>query len=435
LKSPSLKIQKVSDVLQDVLEKRWPQNRLSSSELADYVNAIIDEVKGRGDTALIDFTLKLDGVNLSPERLQVGREEVQEAYERVSQRQISAIEFAKERLETSESDLLSRFNIECKYESVRLRRIASPIRSVGCYVPGGEASYPSTLVMTTVSAKVARVPRVVVCSPPKSGGVINPLTLVAADICEVDEIYRIGGVQAIAALAYGTETIRPVEKIVGPGNKYVLAAKMLVSRDVPIDLPAGPSEILILADDSSDPWIVTLDMISQAEHGVDAVSVLITTSSKIAEAVVEALNRLVASSSNTETVGQALSRNGMILTSENMAEAVDFINEFAPEHLELMVKDPWNIAEKITSAGLVLIGSYTPVAASDYCLGTNHVLPTGGFSRVFSGLSVLDFVRLVSIVECSKEGLLKIRENVSILAESERLTDHALAVEGRFKVE
>ncbi|MCW4019920.1 MAG: histidinol dehydrogenase, partial [Candidatus Bathyarchaeota archaeon] len=382
--------------------------------------------------ALVDFSMKFDGAKLSPDRLQVTREDIDKAYEKVSADKISAIEFAKNRVEAFQKQLLERVSFEYEATGVRVRSCTSPIRRVGCYVPSSQVAYPSSLVMTLVPAKVAGVPEVVVCSPPRSAEEINPLILAAADICGVDEVYRVGGAQAIAALAYGTATIRPVDKLFGPGSKYVLTAKMLVSRDLPIDFPAGPSEIMVVADETADPQVVALDMVSQAEH-VDGVPVLVATSERFAETVVNEIERMVSSLPNKEMVAENLSRNGLVLVCEDVDEAVRFVNEFAPEHLEVMVEDAWGIAEKITSAGLVLIGKYTPVAASDYCLGTVHVLPTGGFSRVYSGLSVLDFIKRFSIAECSEEGLSEIWENVKALAESEGLLNHALAVEGRFK--
>jgi histidinol dehydrogenase len=252
------------------------------------------------------------------------------------------------------------------------------------------------------------------------------LTVVAANICGVDEMYKVGGAQAIAALAYGTETIRPVEKIVGPGNKYVLAAKALVSRDVPIDMPAGPSEIVILADGSADPRIIALDMLSQAEHGADAVAILVTNSETLAEAVAKEFEN------KTQSMPNRVSRTSLVLTCDSMEKAVGFVNEFAPEHLEVIAEDQSTIAEKITSAGLVLVGKYGSVAASDYCFGTNHVLPTGGYGHVFSGLSAINFVKRVNIVECSEEGLSKVRSSIETLARSEGLPNHGLAVRGRF---
>ena len=247
--------------------------------------------------------------------------------------------------------------------------------------------------MTATPAKVAGVPRIVVCSPPTEKGNINPLILVAADICGVDEVYKVGGVQAIAALAYGTETIKPVRKIVGPGSKYVTAAKVLVSQDVAIDMPAGPSEVLVLADETANPKLIAADMISQAEHGADSVAGLITTSAKLADEVQDWLAKLSDAAERKEIVQQSLSKYGFIITCNERDELTTLANIFAPEHLEIVTQKPAEIAEKINTAGLILLGQFSPVALSDYASGTNHVLPTGGFGIAFSGLSVLDFTR------------------------------------------
>ena len=423
-----------SSLPSEMLNKRWAKTRRLDYELMSYVETIICEVRKRGDSALIEFEEKFDEAKLSPDRLRVNREDIEKAYEKVSDKLISAIEFSKSRIEAFQREILSRLRFVYEERGIRIRSCTSPIRRLGCYVPGGKAAYPSTLVMTVTPAKVAEVPEIAVCSPPKSESEVNPSILVAADICGVDEIYRLGGVQAIAALAYGTQTVRPVDKIVGPGNRYVQAAKVLVSKELPIDVPAGPSEIVIIADESADPRLVALDMISQAEH-LDAVSILVTTSKKLAENVEKMLEWLPESSPNRKIVSENLLRNGLVLVCRSLEEAVRVVNEFAPEHLEVMTEDAWNTAEKITSAGLILVGKDTPVAASDYCLGTVHVLPTGGFSHVYSGLSVLDFVKSFCIAECSKRGLQEIRSNVKVLAESEGLMNHSLAVEGRFNNE
>ena len=418
----------------DVLNKRWPNTRRLSSELISYVDGIINEVKRRGDLALIEFEERFDGVKLSPGMLRVNREDIEKAYDKISDKLVSAIEFSKSRVEAFQKEILRRVRFEYEETGLRIRSCASPIRRLGCYVPGGKAAYPSSVVMMATPAKVAGVSEIAISSPPKSRGEVDPSVLVAADICGVDEIYRIGGAQAIAALAYGTQTVRPVDKIVGPGNRYVQAAKILVSRDLPIDIPAGPSEIAIIADEKADPRIIALDMISQAEH-LDAVCILVTTSMELAENVAEILERRVESSPNRKLVSENLSKNGLILVCKSLKEAIRIVNRFAPEHLEIMTEDAWSIAERITSAGLILIGADTPVAASDYCLGTIHVLPTGGFSHVYSGLSVLDFVKRFCIVECSRGKLREIRDSVRILAESEGLMNHSFAVEGRFSDE
>jgi len=280
---------------------------------------------------------------------------------------------------------------------------------------------------------VAGVSRVVVCSPPKKNGEINPLTLVAADLCGVDEFYRVGGAQAIAALAYGTETISPVDKIVGPGNKYVLAAKSIVSRDVPIDHPAGPSEIMILADDGANPNYVAWDMIAQAEHSADSIAILVTASIHVARLVLEKINQLLNTIPDGERVRVALEGRGAILIAENMDEAIGFVNEFAPEHLEIIAKGAHEIAERINSAGMILIGDYTPASLSDYSLGTNHVLPTGGFGRVYSSLSVLSFIKHINVAEASKKALKELWDGIKVLAESEGLPNHALSIGERLK--
>ncbi len=428
----AIKMLSCSAARTSILKKRWPNIKRFDPDVAEQAKTIIEEVRKQGDPALIGFTEKFDGVKLSDNRIRVDNKDIKKAYRQVGKEQVSAIKFTKRRVEKFQKKLLQRLSFQYEANGTKIRSCISPIRRLGCYVPGGGAAYPSSLVMTVTPAKVAGVPEVVVCSPPRSGGEIEPSILVAADICGVDETYRVGGVQAVAAMAYGTETIRPVDKLVGPGNKFVVAAKMLVSKDLPIDLPAGPSEIVVLADDSADPHVAALDMISQAEH-LDGVSVLVTTSNKIAESVVKELQKAAETVPNSETVSQNLSKNGCVVICKDMQEAAEFVNEFAPEHLEVLAVDGWRIAEQISSAGLVLIGNYTPVAASDYCLGTVHVLPTEGFSHVYSGLSVLDFVKRFSTVECSKQGLNDVRKTVKVMAEAEELLNHTLAVEGRFR--
>jgi histidinol dehydrogenase len=399
------------------------------------VKAIVNKVAKNGDAALIEFTEKFDKTRLKAESLRVTTKEIDEAYRAVSEEQISALKLIKNKVSSLERLILERLRIETSKDGIAVRNVLRPIESVGCYVPGGQAAYPSTVVMTAVPAKIAGVPRIVVCSPPTTKGTINPLILVAADICEVNEIYKVGGAQAIAALAYGTETIKPVKKIVGPGNKYVTMAKILVSKDVAIDMPAGPSEILVLADETANPQLIALDMISQAEHGADSVAGLITTSEKLAEEVVSWLNKMAASTDRGTIVRKALADYGFVITCKSTDEMVALANDFAPEHVEIITRNPMEIADRITSAGVILIGPYSPVSLSDYGSGTNHVLPTGGFGHAFSGLSVLDFARRVSIVESSREGLLQVKNHVKVLTEAENLPNHYKAIEARFKDE
>lgn len=428
-----IKIVRSNEAREAILKDRWPIRGGLDLELLKYAESIILDVKRRGDLALVELTEKFDRVRLITERLRVSQEEIKEAYEKVSEEQISAIKAAKIRVEGFEKQILAHSSFKYEDGGVRIRRVYRPIASVGCYIPGGGAAYPSTVIMTVVPAKVAGVPRVVICSPPRWDGEINPLTLAAADICGADEIYRVGGIQAVAALAYGTETIKPVVKIVGPGNQYVLAAKNIISRDIPIDFPAGPSEIAILADEKSDPSLIARDMLSQAEHGVDSISMLVTTSLHVAKLVAEEIKRLVEDAPNREVVSQSLERNGLIVISESINEAIELINAFAPEHLEIMAENADKLSERICSAGLVLIGNYTPTSLSDYCLGTNHVLPTSGFGHVYSGLSALNFIRFMNIAECSRDALEKLSLTAKVLSEGEGLLNHALAIEERIK--
>jgi len=413
--------------------KRQPPDSKATEQVENDAKAIIAKVAQSGDAALVEFTEKFDKARIEAKNLRVTAAEIEEAYGKVSDEQVSALKFMKNKVSAFEKLALERVGFVTSKDGMTVRSELRPIQSVGCYIPGGQAAYPSTLVMTAVPAKVAGVPRIVTCSPPNAEGKVNPLVLVAADVCGVDEVYKVGGAQAIAALAYGTETIRSVKKIVGPGSKYVTMAKILVSKDVAIDMPAGPSEVLVLADETANPRLIALDMISQAEHGADSVAGLITTSEKLAAVVQRLLAEIAASAERGEIVGKALEKYGFIITCKDTAEAVELANVFAPEHLEIMTQNPRNVAERITSAGLILIGSYSPVALSDYASGTNHVLPTGGFGAAYSGLSTLDFMRRVSIVESSKEGLQSVKERVKVMTDAENLPNHYKAVAARFE--
>lgn len=414
----------------------WNKRTQTLNEsLVENVKVILERVEKNGDNALIKFTEKFDNAKLNAGSLRVTKEEIKEAYSKVNEKQIAALELMKSKVSSFEDLIRKKLKIKTSKDGISIQNVLRPIESVGCYVPGGQAKYPSTVVMTAVPAKTAGVSRIVVCSPPTAEGNVNPLVLVAADICGVNEVYKVGGAQAIAALAYGTETIKPVKKIVGPGNKYVTLAKILVSKEVAIDMPAGPSEILVLADETADPKIVAFDMVSQAEHGADSVAGLITTSKKVADEVVVWLEKLAVSTERGAIVRKALTEQGFLITCDSEEEIVDLANAFAPEHVEVIMRNAMRIAEEITSAGVILIGEYTPVALSDYGSGTNHVLPTAGFGHSFSGLSLLDFTRRVSIVESSKEGLLKLKNHVKTLTETENLPNHYKAIEARFKDE
>jgi histidinol dehydrogenase len=412
--------------------KRQKADEKATLEVENSVKAIVNQVRADGDDALVELALKFDKAELNVRGLRVKPGEIKEAYNKASPQQIFALKFMKEKVNTYQKQLLTQTEIKTAGDGISIQTVLRPIESVGCYVPGGQAAYPSTLVMTAVPAKVAGVKRIVACSPSDAKGKVNPLVLVAADICGVDEVYRVGGAQAIAALAYGTKTIEPVRKIVGPGSKYVTAAKVLVSTDVAIDMPAGPSEVLVLADECADARLIAFDMVSQAEHGGDSVAGLITTSEKVALQVQDYLSKIAASAERGEKVSESLSKFGFIIICGNMDEAVELVNRFAAEHLEVMTAQPRETAEKLT-AGLILLGPYSPVALSDYGSGTNHVLPTGGFAQSFSGLSALDFMRRVSIVESTKVGLERVKDSIKVMTEAENLPNHYKAIKARFE--
>ncbi len=414
-----------------VLAGRWPSVSSQDRELLDYVRPIVVDVSERGDQAVAEYTKKFDQVKL--ESFRVTAEEIQEAYQSVTQSQVQALRESRRRLEIVESQRMSQNSFTQEIDGVFISCTLKPIETVGCYVPGGKAAYPSSVIMNVTPAKVAGVEKVVVCTPPGRTGRVDPLTLVACDVCMVDMIYKIGGVQAVAALAYGTETVPKVMKIVGPGNRYVTAAKTIVSDIVSIDKPAGPSEILIIADETADPRLVAVDLISQAEHGPGGISGLVTTSEKLAFEVSVLVDEMVPVLMRGDIIKEVLDSGGFIFLVESIAEAVNFANRFASEHVEVMTGVPEIVADKLNNSGLVLLGPYTPVSSTDYCMGVNHVLPTEGYAKVSSGITVLDYTKPVSTVKATKTGLAAVRERVMALAMAEGLPNHGEAVEERFR--
>lgn len=403
-----------------------------SEENVSKVRAIMNDVMNNGDKALLDYTLNFDGIKL--DSIRVSNKEIENAYKVVSKEQIRALKEVKRRLEITEKTLISKLkNIEVRIDGTKISRLLKPVESVGCYIPGGKARYPSTLIMCAIPAKVAGVKRITVCSPPTKSGTLDPLTFIAADLCDVNEIYKVGGAQSIAAMAYGTETIRPVSKIVGPGGSFVTIAKTLASSRVSIDMLAGPTELIVFADASAHVRSIALDIISQAEHSMDTFCGLVTNSKELADNVVEELSSIIDRIDRSDIVRKSLEQKGFIALCRNNNDAVKFINEFAPEHLQVMVKNARNMSKKIESAGLILVGEYSPSAASDYGLGSNHVLPTLAFAKSRASLSCLDFVKIVSLVECSKAGLKKISKTIKSLSEAENLPNHYDAVMERLK--
>ncbi len=395
------------------------------------VNEILMEVGAKGDEALLKFTEKFDGAKLDQESLKVSREEIHAAYDAVEERLLEALAQAAENIyafhdEQREHDL---WMTEVS-PGVAVGQKVVPLDSVGAYVPGGRAAYPSSALMTVIPARVAEVPRIVVCTPPRADGSVTPLTIVAADMAGADEIYKLGGAQAVAALALGTETVPRVSKIVGPGNIYVTAAKMLMRGSVEIDFPAGPSEVLIIADRTADPAIIAADMIAQAEHDPHSLAVLVATDELLASAVEEELKIQAQGAERSEIVQQSLEHSA-VLVAGSSDEAVDFANTFAPEHLEILTLDPMGTLRSVRHAGSVFLGKYTPVAAGDYASGTNHVLPTSGYARHFSGLNVDHFTKKMTVQMITEDGLRILAETVTALAEAEGLKAHAESVRRR----
>ena len=317
-------------------------------------------------------------------------------------------------------------------EGILAGRLTRPMDIVGCYIPGGTAAYPSSILMTVLPAKVAGVDEIVAITPPAKGMVANPDTLVAADIAGCDRIFKVGGPWGVAGLAYGTETMPRVHKIVGPGNKYVTAAKMLVYWQVDIDSPAGPSEALILADETGIPELIAVDFLSQVEHDPDSAAVLVTTSAKLAQEVCDIVNREYDSLPRKEIFESSLNKHSYVLIAEDMEQVIEFTNEYAAEHLQIMTEDPFITLNRIKHAGSIFLGPYAPVPVGDYASGTNHVLPTGQCARMFSGLSVDDFIKKPTFQYLSKKGLADLKDTVITLAEAEGLPVHARAVRARF---
>jgi len=402
-------------------------NRIHKNSNTKSVQEIINQVTKHGDLALREK--KFNGVTLT--NLQVTKREISDAYSLVTKDQLAAVCATKNRLIKTELALKKRLNkFEIKSSSTKIVKSFIPLDSVGCYVPGGLAQYPSSAVMSIVPAKLAGVGKIVVVTPPNKQGKIAPLVLVAADVCGADLIFKVGGAHAIAALAVGTKSIPQVDKIVGPGGSFVTTAKYLVSDMVSIDMLAGPTELVILADESADPKLVALDLISQAEHSSDTKCNLITTSQNFANRVISEIKKQITNLQRKELVGSSLQKNGFIAVGK-ISDAISLANKLAPEHIQVITKNSGQVAKQIKTAGLVLIGQNTPSSASDYMLGTNHILPTNRFGRSRGSLSVLDFLKIRTEVESSKSALQKINKHLKTLTDAEHLPNHYEAVRKR----
>ena len=409
------------------------RGELQVAEIRGDVQAILGEVKERGDKAVINYTEMFDKVRIPIDKIRVTSKEIESAYSQVKSEIIDAIQQIIKNISAfHEAQKRELWFIESR-KGVSVGQLMRPIERVGIYVPGGKAPYPSTVLMTVVPAKIAGVKEIILCTPPGVDGMVNPVILAAAQEAGIDAIYKIGGPQAIAAMAYGTETISAVNKIVGPGNKYVNTAKLLVNTFVGIDLPAGPSEVLILADETSNPTYIAIDLISQAEHDENAYCFFLTTSKPLAKQVEQELTRLITNQPRKTIIEKALEENGYIILIDSMGQAVELINEVAPEHLELQIRDAESILPQINNAGAIFLGSYSPVPVGDYAAGTNHVLPTGGAAKTYSGLSIFSFMKLIDVTKCTPKGLQILSPWIQILAKVEGLDAHAQTIQMRLE--
>jgi len=389
------------------------------------VLAILEDVRKNGDAAVKKYEQKFNGRKTTS--LRVSEKEINK--EKITEAQFDALRTSALRVSITQRRLKKGLiGSVSKLQGISF----IPITSVGCYVPGGQARYPSSAIMSAITAAEAGVKRIVITSPPGPDGKIDPMTITVAKKCGA-EIYKVGGAQAIGALAYGTKSIPKVDKIVGPGGKFVSIAKLIVSEQTSIDMIAGPTELGILADATADPELVALDLISQAEHSNDTMCFVITTSKTVAKQIQKSLEKLIPDVERSAIVKQSISKNGFIAVCKNQKEVIDLANKIAPEHMELMVKNAKTLSKSITGPGLVLIGNNTPSSASDYLLGTNHILPTSGFGRTRGGLSVLDFLKLQTVIATKKSDLSEISDKLKILTDAEGLPNHYKAVERRLK--
>ena len=416
--------------LQEDLLKRSPN---SYTEYEARVNEIIGQVRERRDEAVFSYTKQFDGAELGPETVRVSKEEVEAAYQNTEPGLIEVMKKSLDNIRAYHEKQKQYSWFDSRPDGVLLGQKVTALEKVGVYVPGGKASYPSSVLMNVIPAKVAGVQKIVMVTPCSREGKVNPATLAAADLAGVDEIYKVGGAQAIAALAFGTESIPKVDKIVGPGNIYVALAKKAVFGHVSIDSIAGPSEILVLADGTANPRYVAADLLSQAEHDELASAILITDSQSLAEQVSREVEKFTAELSRKEIIEKSLENYGYILVAEDMGEAVLAANEIASEHLEILTADPFGTMMEIKNAGAIFLGEYASEPLGDYFAGPNHVLPTNGTAKFFSPLGVDDFIKKSSIIAYSKEALEPIYKDIVQFATSEQLTAHANSIKVRFE--
>ena len=431
-----MRIQKLnSDTKKNLLEdllKRSPNNY---GQYEASVKEILDKVKEEKDAAVFAYTAKFDGAELTADTIEVTDAEIEEAYAQVDDTLLTVIRKAKDNIESYHAKQRQNSWFDSKPDGTILGQKITPLHRVGVYVPGGKAVYPSSVLMNVMPAKVAGVDEIIMVTPPGKNGKVSPNTLVAAKEAGVDKIYKVGGAQAIAALAYGTESIPKVDKIVGPGNIYVALAKKAVYGHVSIDSIAGPSEILVVADETANPRYVAADLLSQAEHDELASAILVTTSEKLAHEVSDQVDGFLKELSRAEIISKSLDNYGYILLADTMEDVIDVANEIASEYLEIQTKNPFEVMTKIRNAGAIFIGEYASEPLGDYFAGPNHILPTNGTAKFFSPLSVDDFIKKSSIISYSREALQKVHKDIESFAKAEQLTAHANSIHVRFEEE
>ena len=417
----------------NILENLLKRSPNSYGEFESRVNDIIQNVREKRDEAIFEYTLKFDGATIDQDNIRVTEEEIKEAYEQVDPKLLDVIRKALVNIRDYHTKQKQYSWFDSDESGIILGQKVTPLKTVGVYVPGGKAVYPSSVLMNVIPAKVAGVSNIIMTTPCGRDGKVYPSTLVAAKEAGVDAIYKVGGAQAIAALAFGTESIPKVDKIVGPGNIYVALAKKAVFGYVSIDSIAGPSEIMVLADETANPRFVAADLLSQAEHDEMASAILVTTSETLAEQVSVEVDKFVATLSRKEIIQKSLDNYGYILVADTMQDAIDTVNEIASEHLELVTKNPFETMTKIRNAGAIFIGEYSSEPLGDYFAGPNHVLPTNGTAKFFSPLSVDDFIKKSSIISYSREALEPVYKDIVQFAECEKLTAHANSIRVRFE--
>lgn len=418
-----------SSLLNDLL-KRSPNNY---GQYETIVNDIIERVKAEGDKAVFAFTKQFDKCELNADTIRVTEAEIEEAVQTIEPKLYEVMEKAASNIKAYHEKQVRNSWFDAKPDGTILGQKITPIGKAGVYVPGGKAAYPSSVLMNVIPAKVAGVSKVIMVTPPGADGKVNPGTLAAAKVAGVDEIYKVGGAQAIAALAFGTQSIPKVDKITGPGNIFVALAKKAVYGHVSIDSVAGPSEILVLADESANPRYVAADLLSQAEHDELASAILITTSMELANAVSEQVEIFISELSRTDIMRKSVDNYGYILVADSMEDAIDAANEIASEHLEILTKNPFEVMTKIQNAGAIFLGEYSSEPLGDYFAGPNHILPTNGTAKFFSPLSVDDFIKKSSIISYSRNALEAVHKDIEYFAEKEGLTAHANSIKVRFE--